>query len=273
MNPMTKPTEKTLGQTQRAPSTHAWHGLTRPILVMATVAVVSTLATLAVTGIKQRKVSVDTARLMGDLERSAARIKLLETLLKRTAGDAKPLFEAGNSISAGTGPVAQSATFAALVPPSPAAQPTVNPAQQRPDLNRQAPTQLAAKVPSPQTSVAAQAQPQAAALASGQTKTSATPPHQPMPSASTASDTIRVAAAIAPVVPSADQVATARRNNPTEVVSSQQLGLQSLQPRQAVLKDGRMIAVGDVFPSGDRLLAIDLDNKQLITDRRTIILF
>lgn len=264
-----------------------WLGLARPMLVLSLVATTAAMATYTVSSIKLRDLKEQSTRLSADLEHSAARVQLLENLLKRSAADAKPLFESSNSISSGPGAavLAAAAVTSMNAPAAGNPQPVATtvavqalPTQARQDA-KPASMVTTVNLVKPAVAPTTPAAPPPATVAGASPAAAKGPqstlpaPHMPNHPASTAGDTIKVAAAIAPVLPSAEQVASARRINPTEVVSSQQLGLQSLQPRQAVLKDGRMIGVGDVFPSGDRLLAIDIENKQLITDKRTIILF
>jgi hypothetical protein len=106
---------------------------------------------------------------------------------------------------------------------------------------------------------------QAGAAASQPITTGATAPAQSaqVPSA---------AVAAAPPVPAVD-IARVLASVPVEGVSYDKASVARLERGAVVLRDGRRIAVGGHFDSGESLLAVDIDNSRIITNQRQILLF
>lgn len=79
-----------------------------------------------------------------------------------------------------------------------------------------------------------------------------------------------------PVVPAAQPKATApveRDNNaPTQRVTKDEAGLSEVEPGGVTFKSGRRVAVGDSFPSGERLVSVDPSIGEIITTKRRIVL-
>lgn len=55
-----------------------------------------------------------------------------------------------------------------------------------------------------------------------------------------------------------------------EVVSAQQANIAALQSNGVRFMSGRFVAVGETFPSGEKLLRVLPAQGRIITDRRTI---
>lgn len=60
---------------------------------------------------------------------------------------------------------------------------------------------------------------------------------------------------------------------PLQAVSAQAAGLRSLDANGVVLVNGQSVSVGGYFPSGEQLLKVDPKNNEIITSRRTLVLF
>jgi hypothetical protein len=80
----------------------------------------------------------------------------------------------------------------------------------------------------------------------------------------TAPDTILV---------TADMVSAAKKTNKIEGVDGAKLGVLKVNATDVSLKNGGRIKIGDRFPSGERLLSLDPENEQIVTDKRTILVF
>lgn len=239
-----------------------WRGVLPPALLIVIAAVTAALVTYAFTRSAQRDLATRMAATEAQLAQSAVRTRFLESILRRAAGDVRPLSERRDLRSE----IPQASGPAASAPARPAGQQETAPAASK--------ARQAGAPGAPMTkSTTMQADGRGNADAAPKVAVVDAAPLSPGQAFQSPLQALKAASAIAPSLPTAEQVAQARKNNPTEVVSYQQLGLQELKARQAVLRDGRIIGIGDVFPSGDRLLVIDVDGKQLITDRRTIILF
>ncbi|VTU44042.1 hypothetical protein [Variovorax sp. RA8] len=74
----------------------------------------------------------------------------------------------------------------------------------------------------------------------------------------------------------ATQVATpvpaAGTNGPTERVTKDEAGLAEVQASGVTFKSGRRVAVGDTFPSGEKLISIDPRIGEIITSKRRIVI-
>lgn len=79
-------------------------------------------------------------------------------------------------------------------------------------------------------------------------------------------------AAAPPAVPAVD-IARVLASVPVEGVSYDKASVARLERAAVLLRDGRRIAVGGHFDSGETLLAVDLDNSRIITNQRQILLF
>lgn len=241
-----------------------WRGLLPPALLIFAAAVSAALVTYACLRSAQHDLATRMAATEAQLAQSAVRTKFLESILRRAAGDVRPLSERQELRPEFTQAPGAAAPNAALA--RPAGQPDAAASRVRPASAAGVPMSKVTTVQTDGRGAAGAAPARDAGTTDGAIASAAQAPQSPL-------QALKAASALAPTLPTAEQVAQARKNNPTEVVSFQQLGLQELKARLAVLRDGRIIGIGDVFPSGDRLLAIDVDGKQLITDRRTIILF
>lgn len=73
--------------------------------------------------------------------------------------------------------------------------------------------------------------------------------------------------------PAPEIVAEARKNNKIEGVALNVIGLMSLTSGAVQLKNGSTIKIGQKFPTGEKLLAVDPDSSQIVTDKRTILVF
>lgn len=80
------------------------------------------------------------------------------------------------------------------------------------------------------------------------------------------------AAAPAPAVTAA-MVESAKTTNKIEGVNGAKLGVSHINQRSVTLHNGGEIRIGERFPSGERLLALDPDGAQIVTDKRTLIIF
>lgn len=80
------------------------------------------------------------------------------------------------------------------------------------------------------------------------------------------------AAAPAPPVTAA-MVESAKTTNKIEGVNGAKLGVTHINQRSVTLHNGGEIRIGERFPSGERLLALDPDGAQIVTDKRTLIIF
>lgn len=80
------------------------------------------------------------------------------------------------------------------------------------------------------------------------------------------------AAAPAPAVTAA-MVESAKATNKIEGVNGAKLGVTHINQRSVTLHNGGEIRIGERFPSGERLLALDPDGAQIVTDKRTLIIF
>jgi hypothetical protein len=75
------------------------------------------------------------------------------------------------------------------------------------------------------------------------------------------------------VTVSADMIAAAKRTTKIEGVEFSKIGISKINDNSISLKNGTVIRIGDQFPSGERLLSVDPENSQILTDKRTILAF
>jgi len=75
-----------------------------------------------------------------------------------------------------------------------------------------------------------------------------------------------------PAVQVAAPVPVAGTNAPTERVTKEEAGLTEVQAGGVAFKSGRRVAVGDTFPSGEKLISVDPRIGEIITNKRRIVL-
>lgn len=100
-------------------------------------------------------------------------------------------------------------------------------------------------------------------------KTTPTQPQVQSTAAATAPDT--------PTEPTpppigSDVIAQAKQHNPIEGVNIAQAKISSLSSDAVVMHSGARVRIGERFPSGERLLAVEPTLRQIVTSQRTIIL-
>lgn len=72
--------------------------------------------------------------------------------------------------------------------------------------------------------------------------------------------------------PVAVQSPAAATNGPTERVTKEEAGLSEVHAGGVVFRSGRRVAVGDSFPSGEKLISVDPKIGEIITSKRRIVL-
>lgn len=72
--------------------------------------------------------------------------------------------------------------------------------------------------------------------------------------------------------PVAAQVPASATNGPTERVTKDEAGLSDVQAGAVTFKSGRRVAVGDSFPSGEKLISVDPRIGEIITSKRRIVI-
>lgn len=70
-----------------------------------------------------------------------------------------------------------------------------------------------------------------------------------------------------------EMVVQANKTNKIEAINSANLGVSKINPDVVLLKNGGSIRVGEKFPSGETLLSLDPENGQIVTSKRTLLLF
>ncbi|CAN7783749.1 hypothetical protein LJR175_008346 [Variovorax sp. LjRoot175] len=75
-----------------------------------------------------------------------------------------------------------------------------------------------------------------------------------------------------PLVQLAAPVPAAGTNAPTERVTKDEAGLAEVQAGSVTFKSGRRVAVGDSFPSGEKLISVDPGIGEIITSKRRIVI-
>ncbi|CAN7778977.1 hypothetical protein LJR290_007984 [Variovorax sp. LjRoot290] len=75
-----------------------------------------------------------------------------------------------------------------------------------------------------------------------------------------------------PLVQLAAPVPAAGTNAPTERVTKDEAGLAEVQAGGVTFKSGRRVAVGDSFPSGEKLISVDPGIGEIITSKRRIVI-
>lgn len=105
---------------------------------------------------------------------------------------------------------------------------------------------------------------QARARAQAQARTDAPPPKSSMAPAGDAGAQVSATAAA--------KVAAPANNAPTQRVTKDEAGLTDIESGGVTFKSGRRVAVGDSFPSGERLVSVDPTIGEIITSKRRIVL-
>lgn len=67
-------------------------------------------------------------------------------------------------------------------------------------------------------------------------------------------------------------IPVAGTNGPTERVTKEEAGLSEINSGGVTFKSGRRVAVGDSFPSGEKLISIDPRIGEIITSKRRIVI-
>lgn len=94
-------------------------------------------------------------------------------------------------------------------------------------------------------------------------------PEEPPPKASPAA----AGDAGAPATAAASAKSSAPSNyGPTQRVTKEEAGLADVEAEGVTFKSGRRVAVGDSFPSGERLVSVDPAIGEIITTKRRIVL-
>jgi hypothetical protein len=75
-----------------------------------------------------------------------------------------------------------------------------------------------------------------------------------------------------PAVQVAAPVPVAGTNGPTERVTKEEAGLSEVNAGGVTFKSGRRVAVGDSFPSGEKLISVDPRIGEIITSKRRIVI-
>jgi hypothetical protein len=75
-----------------------------------------------------------------------------------------------------------------------------------------------------------------------------------------------------PVVRLAPPVPAAGTNAPTERVTKDEAGVADIQASGVTFRSGRRVAVGDSFPSGEKLISVDPGIGEIITSKRRIVI-
>lgn len=235
-----------------------------PLLATLTLATVAFLAGSAITGAVATHIALKQVReLTTATERSAARTKLLEGLLAQQTVE---------PISLSSSPVEQSApvTVAHVESAKPDATPTPNPAE-----TTRSREPIAAKDTEGHNKDSSPTKPTAPNKASAPKP--APEPSSPAPvpkvqiSATPASSPAQTVQVKTNALMTTDAVVATRDKNKIEAIPASALGIVRLTSDGVELKNGRIVQIGGAFPSGDRLLATDLENGQIVTDRRTIL--
>lgn len=73
--------------------------------------------------------------------------------------------------------------------------------------------------------------------------------------------------------PSAPATAQTQVKDPSEQhIALAQAGIASLGGTEVRFASGRVVTIGEVFPSGEKLLSVDPGRQRIVTDKRTIVL-
>jgi hypothetical protein len=182
---------------------------------------------------------------------------------RQPAPPVQPASQAAAEVIPASGATSAVATKA---PVAPASTPSVTAAKATKDAHP-APARAAAPAAHPALAAKAAVAPQIVPPA---LKASA-------PAAQTPATPLATAAASAPTAPvrpvTAAELAKASATNSVEMVKRTDANVTKVDRDGVTMGSGRRIPIGGMFSSGERLLATDPANDQVVTDRRTIVLF
>lgn len=220
---------------------------------------------------------IDMAVLAGDLKRKNDRVLLLEglviqqsrTTVARALDQAPPpASEAPVAVAAevATGPAQESIVVAAAEPVHAPGAEVVSPRRSSQGAQKAAdrgPVPAPLKVLPAHRSVGTDTRQAAAAAASTPTPAAAKEPTR-APSEEGA-DTAQA--------PTPAEIAAVVKTARIEGVSAEKAGVERLSAAAVHLRGGKVIKVGSLFPSGERLMAVDPENGRVITNQRQILMF
>lgn len=93
----------------------------------------------------------------------------------------------------------------------------------------------------------------------------------PQPSPTTPAARTQVATApTAPINP--HEVSKAKNNNSIEAIQGSKIGVSRIGSDAVIMQSGTKVSIGERFTSGEKLLGVDTETGQIITDQRTILL-
>jgi hypothetical protein len=212
----------------------------------------------------------DTNDLAVDLNRQTARVQLLESfVMQQTTHDVAALD--AQAAAGETGPVAATpgASQTTHVPVAKIAAP------QAKAVSRVPAPAAAATVRSPDvTSVSTQ--PRAAASAPNAVLAGREPRvAPPAPPASTIAGAAvsTVPTTSPPPIVTGEELIEATRTVRVEGVTAEKAGVKSLERNVVLMRNGTSVRRGERFPSGEKLLMVDVENGRLVTDQRQLLLF
>jgi hypothetical protein len=196
-----------------------------------------------------------------ELNRRSTRIALLEMLVQQHSPDQVASLEGSASAAAGTAPVpaapaSAAATTAALVT-APAVPARAVPAP-APIVVAAAPA--VAPRPPYQVAMARQAPPPAARQVA---------PGGAAPAAAPAAAEARAE----PAEPVTGDELVAAMKARIEGVAGDKAGVKGLEKGAVLLRNGGVVRVGQLFPSGEKLLQVDHENNRVVTTKRQMLLF
>lgn len=189
------------------------------------------------------------ARAQGEAAKAAARVSILESVLRRHVDNNPALADAGAE-------------------PLKVEERSGAPGRAMPD-----PAPMQVRKPAAQAQAQGQAQGQATVAAPAPAQPASPPGTHALPRPPVASSGAGAADSPADDAITPELVAQARRTNRLEGMDGAKLGVRRVDSAGVELKDGRTIRPGGRFPSGERLLAVDPSSGQIVTDRRTILVF
>lgn len=187
-------------------------------------------------------------------QRAVARVQLLRSTLPSGAAGAAT----ASAAQAVPIPVASVASAPLASGPAPATTTTVT-AAAVPNPARPAQAPRLARTPTKPA-------PTARAERSSASETAPAPRNSPPPAVQAP-----VATPLANVTP--EMVASAKTTNKIEGIDGARLGVSQIGADTVFLKNGSSIKIGGKFPSGEVLLQLDPDNGQIVTTKRTLLVF
>lgn len=215
----------------------------------------------------------DMAALAGDLRRKTERVRLLESVVLQQSrssvahaldqAPAAPNPEDGGVASAGAGaaPVAAEPAQTAEVAKSSVKESVSNEPGEKSKERDRAREKAGGKA-------AARAAVQVSSAPVVAVAAAQTPPPQIQPPRAVVDESAGETAA-----PTAAEVAAVVKAARIEGVSADKAGVERLSANAVHLRGGRTVKVGSLFPSGERLLAVDPENGRIITNQRQVLMF